>query len=510
MDSVPYLDRTPLLAGGKQPTGERKVARAAGADAQACEITACPAGEAGTAGEAAREVESSRQRMAGPPQDPREGASHGVDAGARPASVIAGLPDFREHITKIFEKSVLGALTADRPQRAPGEKAGAGRRVAGKDPAVLPSPEKLPDGTQGVAAAPLAAPPAGLCVDSEGKNRELAAEAETSHLGPRDPAPEKFPGLAGPVLEQNLPGASMQKEMPGVPQMPKESEKPEAAGEAGLGGGGPAPSQRGGGRRGSASSLSSQAASPEAPGEKAPGLQVAPQSHEEGDLVRGNRIPSGRQHQETSASDSPPEAPGDMLVSTSAPAASSPYGDAPSVAEAVSEPRTSETLGGEGGHGSASGILETQNALSDQSTPEPAAGEVADTPLEPGLVAGAAGEIESDVTLNPAETGAHLSGDLPETTRMFSALAPASALPGTCGDPGCSRGAPGMEAAAALCEDSPAADQQPEPQPPPEFPTPARDGKVCVSSPLEPAETRDPKLQNLAAEAPHAERYFKE
>ncbi|ELK11274.1 Transforming acidic coiled-coil-containing protein 2 [Pteropus alecto] len=479
VDSVPYLDRTPLLANGKQTTGEQKVARVAGADAQACEITVCPAGEEGTAGEAAQEVESSKQRMAGPPQDLREGASRSADASTRPASVLAGLPDFREHITKIFEKSVLGVLTADRPQRAPGEKAGAGRSVAGKAPTVLSSPEKLPDGTQGVAAAPLAAPPAGLCVDSKEKNRELAGEAEISHLVPRDPAPETLPRLVGPVVEQNLPGASVGKEMTGVPQMLKET-----------------------------SSLSSRAASPDTPVEKAAGLQVAPQNHKEGDLVQGNRIPSARQHQETSTNDSHPEAPADVLVSTSAPGASSPHGDAPIVAEAVSEPRTPNTLGGEGRHGGVSGILETKNDLGNQTTPEPVAGEVADTPLEPSLVAGATGEIESDVTLNPAETGTHLSGDLPKTgtTKMFSALAPSSALPGTCGDPGCSQGTPGMEAAATLCGDSPAGDQQPEQQPPPELPTPAGDGKVCVSSPPEPDEARDPKLQNLAAEAPHAER----
>nr|KAF6459212.1 transforming acidic coiled-coil containing protein 2 [Rousettus aegyptiacus] len=508
VDSEPYLDRTPLLASGKQTTGEQKVARAAGADAQACEITACLAGEELTADEDAREVESSGQRMAGPPQAPGQGTSHGADAGARPASVIAGLPDFREHITKIFEKSVLGALTGDRPQHAPGEKAGAGRRVAGEDPAVLSSPEKLPDGAQGVAAAPLAAPPAGLCVDSEEKNWELAGEAEISHLGSRGPAPEKLPGLAGLVPEQNLPGAGVGKEVTGVLQVLKDSEEPEEAGEAGVGGGGQAHAPRGGGRPEPAPSLPPQAASPETLVEKAAGLQVAPPSHEEGDLVQGNRLPSERQHQGTSPSDSPPEAPGDMPVSTSAPGASSPHGEAPIVAEAVSVPRAPDTLGGEGRPGGAAGILESQNILGIQSTPEPAAGEAADTPPEPSLVAGAAREIESDVALNPAETGTHLSGDLPETgaTRMFAAPAPAPALPGTCGDPGCSQGALGMEATAALCGDSPAGDLQPEQQPPPEFPTPAGDGKACVSSPLEPDGTRDPKPQNPAAEAPHAER----
>ncbi|XP_057387475.1 transforming acidic coiled-coil-containing protein 2 isoform X8 [Balaenoptera acutorostrata] len=515
VDSVPYLDRVPLLAKGKQTAEEQKGSRAPGASAKPSELSAHLASEESTAGDAARERERSGERMVDPSKDPRKGASAGVDASSRQTSMIAGLPDFREHITKIFEKSVLGALTADRPQSTLGEKAGAGKSVMGKDLAT-PSPEKLPDGTQGVAIASLPTTPAGLWVQSKEKQQELAVEAEISRLGPQDPAPEKLPGPAWPAAEQSLPGASVGKEMSGPPQMLTESKKPEGAGEGWPGLGSQAHSQQESGRQESASGLSSQVTSPEIPDADLP---LAPQSHGEGDAVQDDRIPSGRQHQETSRRDSQPRedgaqgfshpgALGDMSVSTSAQRASSPHGNVPTVAEAISEACTPDTLRGERRHGGAAGISETQNALGTQSTLEPRAGEVAEAPLEPGLGAEAAGQAEGDVTWSTAETGAHVSDDLPEagTTRTFSAAACASALPGSRGDPGCSEGALRMEAAAAPSGDSPAGHPQAEEQPGPELPAPAGDGKVRVSSPPEPDEVRDLKLQSLDPEALDAER----
>ncbi|KAF6317949.1 transforming acidic coiled-coil containing protein 2 [Rhinolophus ferrumequinum] len=512
VDSVPYLDRMPLLADGKEMTEEKKATSDSGAGTHPCELPACPASKEGMVGEAA-----GGERMVEPSQDLRKGASRVVDTSSKQTSMTAGLPNFREHITKIFEKSVLGALTTDRPQRASGEKAGAGRSVAGKDLTVSLSPEKLPDG---VAVAPLPAPPVGLWVNSKEKRHELALEADVSHLVPQDPAPEKLPGLVGLPAEQNLPGCNVGKEITGVPQMPKENEKPEGAGEADLGLGGQAHSQRRSSWQESALGPSSQAASPGTLVEKAADFQVAPQSHREGDLVQEDRIPSGKQHQETSTSNSQPRedeargfahtgAPGDVPLSISARGPSSPHGDVPIVAEAVSEPWTPDTLAGEKRRGGTAGISETQNAQGNQSTPEPAAGEVTDIPLEPSVVAGTAGKAEGDVTLSTAETGARVSGDLPETgtTSMFSGMAPASTPPGSCGDPGCSKGTPGMEAAAALCGEGPAGplQLQAEQQPRPELPSPAGDRKLCVSSPPEPEKTWDLKLQNLVPEAVHAE-----
>lgn len=513
VDSVPYLDRMPFLAKGKETTGEEKWSGAPGASAEPSEIPARPGSEESKAGEAARETEGSRERMLEPSKDPRQGASAGVDASCRQTGMLSGLPDFREHITKIFETSVLGALAADWPQSTKGEKAGARKRVMGKG-LTVPSPEKLPDGTQRVAVAPLPTLPTGLWVDSKERKQELAIEAEISHLGPQDPAPGKLPGLAA---EHTLPGASEEKEISEAPQMLADSKKPEGAGEGWWPGpgGGQAHSQQAGGPQEAASGLSAQAASPEISGAE---LQVAPQSRGEGDSGPDDSIPSGKQSQETAGQDSQPRedcprgsshprALGDMPGSTSAQGAS-PHRDVPPLPEAISEPCTPDPLGGERRRAGAAGISETQDALGTQGAPEPPAGEVAENPLEPGLEAGAAGEAEGDVTLSTAGTWACVSEDLPETgtTRMFSGAAAASAVPGSPGDPGCSQGALRMDAEVAPGGGRPAGPPQAEEQPRPEFPAFAEDGKIGVSSPPEPDETRDLKLQNLDPEALDAER----
>ncbi|XP_045710205.1 transforming acidic coiled-coil-containing protein 2 isoform X4 [Phyllostomus hastatus] len=494
-DPVPYMDRMLPLASGKQTAEEERAAGAPDASTRPQEIPARPASEGGVG------------RMVEPSQDTRKGASGGVDTGSKQTGMTAGFPDFREHITKIFEKPMLGGLTADRPQRTAGEKVGAGPSVGGKDLSVPLRPEKLPGGTQVEAVAPLPAPPAGLWGDSKNQKPELAVEAEISHEVPQAPAPEELLGLAG----QSPAGAGVGKEMTGSPLMPKECKELEGAGEAGPGLGGQAGSQQGSGRQPPAPGPSSRAASPETPTGKAADLPVAPQSPREGDSVPGDRIPSGKQHQDTPTSSSRPReggacgfahagAPGAVPVSTSGLGASGPRGDMPVTAEAASEPWNPDTPGGERRPGGAAGTSEEQSTPGNQSVPEPAA--VTDTPPEPGVVAGAAREAEGDVTLSTAETGARVSGDLPETgtTRMFPGVPPASVPPGSCGDPGCSQGAPGMEAADALGAESPAGHQQAEPPPP------AGDGKARVSSPPGPEETRDPKLQSLAPEALHAER----
>ncbi|OWK07858.1 hypothetical protein Celaphus_00008750 [Cervus elaphus hippelaphus] len=516
VDSVPYLDRMPFLAKGKQTTGEEKWSGAPGASAEPGEIPACPVSEESKAGEAARETKGRGERRLEPSKDPRRGASAGVDASCRQTGMLAGLPDFREHITKIFEKSVLGALTTDRPQSTKGEKVGAGKRMMEKG-LTVPSPEKLPDATQGVAVAPLPTLPAGLWVDSKGKKQELTVEAEISRLGPQDPAPGKLPGLAWLAAEHNLLGASVGKEMSEALQMLADSEKPEGAGEGWWPGPGgvPAHSQQPDGPQESASGLSSQAASPKISGAD---LQVAPQSHGEGDSGPDDRIPSGKQCQETAHWDSQPRedgargssypgALGDTPGSTSAQGAS-PHVDVPPLPEAISEPCTPDPLGGERRRVGAAGVSETQDALGTQGALEPPAGEVAENPLEPGLEARAAGEAEGDVTLSTAETGARVSEDLPETgtTRMFSGVAAASAVPGSPGYPGCSEGALRMDAEVAPDGGRPAGPPQAEEQPRPELPAFAEDGKMGVSSPPEPDETRDLKQQNLDPEALDAER----
>nr|XP_054099375.1 transforming acidic coiled-coil-containing protein 2 isoform X5 [Callithrix jacchus]XP_054099376.1 transforming acidic coiled-coil-containing protein 2 isoform X5 [Callithrix jacchus] len=498
VDSMPCLDRMPLLAKGQQATGEEKAATALGAGAKASEE-----------GMSAGEIEGSRERMGVPPQDPRWGTSAGVDTSSEQIATLTGFPDFREHIAKIFEKPVLGALTA------PGEKAAAGRSAVGKDLTRPLGPEKLVDEPPEVDVIPLPAPPAPLQAE---KKRDLAGEAEISCLALQEPASDKLLGPAGPTWGQNLPGAGVGKEMAGISPTLREDERPEGPGAAWPGLEGQARSQQERSGQELASGLPSPAATRELPVERAAAFRVAPHSHGE-EAVAEDKNPSGKQHQETSTCDSPhgedgpgnfahTGVPGHVPGSTCALQAPSPQREALNMPEANGEPWTPDVLRGEKRPGVTAGILEMENVPGDQSTPAPPAEEIADTPLEPCKMAGTAGEAEGDVTLRTAETRACASGDLPEagTMRAFSIAAGNLALPGSCQDAACSDKAQGMEGTAALRGDSPATPWKAKEQPGPERPIPAGDGKVCVSSPPEPDETHDPKLQHLASEPLHPDR----
>ncbi|XP_047559095.1 transforming acidic coiled-coil-containing protein 2 isoform X4 [Lutra lutra] len=493
--SIPYLDRAPLPTESKQMTGEEEEARAPGADTQPGGMPAHPTRKESLAGEAAREPEGSGERMVDPPEDPRRGASGVVDAGSKQIGKITGFPDFREHITKIFEKSVLRALTTDRPQSAVGEKAEAEGSLKGED-LTGPRPEKTPDGAQGLAIAPLLAVPSGLGVDAKEKKQELPTEAKLPCLVPQDPASERPLGSAVPALEPSLPGAGVGKEMTSVPPMVQDGEKPDGAGEAGPGRVGQDPSQQAGGQRERASGPSLPTDVLETPVGKAADFQGEPPSHQEGASVSEDRIPPGiypqdRQPREDGAWGFA-HTGGPSDVSTSVLGASSPRRGVSTVAEAVCAPGTPATPGGEQRHGG--------GALGEPGAPEPEAVEVAATAPEPGLGAGAAGEAEGDVTSSTAETGARVAGDPPETgtTRMFSGAAH--------GDAGCSAGAPGSEDAATLPGASPAGHLLAKEQPGPHPSTPVGGGKVHVSSPPEPDKTRDPRPQTPAPGVLQAER----
>ncbi|VTJ74746.1 Hypothetical predicted protein [Marmota monax] len=491
VDSMPYLDRMPLLAKSKQMTEEDKEAIAP--ETRPCGTPACSGSEDSMVGDAARQTEGSRDRVVETPPDPRRGAPGGIEASSKQPSPIVGLHDFREHITRIFEQSVLGALTADQPQNAPSEKAGAGRSVVGKDLTTLLSPEKLLDGTQGMAATTLPVPPAGLWVE---KKPELAVEAKISHLVSQDTALDKLPGLGGRALEQNQPGASVEEEVTGVPLIARRSERPDLGAKV--------HSQQARGGQELASGLSSPVAAQGTSLERAADIQVAPQSLGEEASVQGDRILSGKKCQGTLVSDSHPRedgtqdlahtvGAGDVPESTCALESSPPRGDV------LIEPEAnSDLLGGERKPEADASILEMQNAPGHRSIPEPLAREVLDTPQEPSEKAGAAGEVKGDITLSTAEAWAHTSGDLPETgaARMIAGVAHDSVLPG-------SRQA--MEDTAALRGDSPSGHQPAKEQLGPELPTPAGNGEVRVSPP-EPDDTGDSKLQPLAPEEQHTDR----
>ncbi|XP_010631047.1 transforming acidic coiled-coil-containing protein 2 isoform X1 [Fukomys damarensis] len=512
--SVPYLDRMPLLAIGKQTAGEDTVATAPDPGARACEIPVCPASEDGMVADTEGERAGGGERIGDPSPDPKGDVSCSVDASSKQTGMIAGLPDFREHITKIFDQSVFGALaTTDGPQSTPGEKAGSGENVVGKDLAIPLNPENRPDGTQGVAPTLLLVPPAGLLE----KKQEWAVEAEISPLVSQHPVPGKLLAWAGPALEQNLPGAHVEEAMACIPSTVR-SERPKGCEEAWPGLGAQAHSQpEESGQKLAAGLPSPVMADQGMPVEGIMDSKVAPLRSGGEALVHLDRIPSGEQHLEMSACDDQhrkdgpqdfahPGGPDDALGSTRALEASSPGRDVLIMPKANSEPATPLTLGGGKRPEAAATILEMQNAPGHKSTPKPQAGEVSPAPLEPSKVSGAAGEAESDITSPTAETWAHGSGDLPETgtTRVFSGVAHGSELPGSYQDPECSDRAQMMEDAVTLRGDSLAGHQETEELPRPELPTPAGPKKMCVSS--EPDKTGVPKLQHLAPEELHADR----
>ncbi|XP_041521935.1 transforming acidic coiled-coil-containing protein 2 isoform X12 [Microtus oregoni] len=499
---MPYLDRMTSLAKDEQTTRELHVTTAPEANTRPSEVAAPAASE-----DAAEETGGHRESAVELTPDLRAGASGSEGASSKQTSIITGLPDFREHITKIFEQSVLGALAADRPQSLPGEKAGASRNFLVEGPGISPNPEKLLDGAQGVAAAHLPVPPAGLQVE---KKQESIMEAEISHLLPQDPASEKLGVLAKTALEENLPGARVEGEVTCDPLMVTR-ERLEGTGEFDQGA--QAHLQQGRSRQESALGLPSSAAVQGVPAERAPGFPVAPQSHTEEASVRGDSSPSGKENLKTLASDSQPRGAGtgapvhtkcssNLQGSTSALEGSSPRGSLLTVPESNREPWIPATPGGERSPKAAVSTAEMQNVLAYQDTPKPLAGEVLDTPLRPSKMAGAAEAAEGDITPSTAETWACVSGDLLETgtARMLPAVAGDSALPGSCQDPGCANRTQTMEGTATLQGDNQARHQQDQEQLGPQLPAPVGHAKTSVSSPPEPDGSKDVKLDLLAPE----------
>ncbi|XP_075828611.1 transforming acidic coiled-coil-containing protein 2 isoform X8 [Microtus pennsylvanicus] len=499
---MPYLDRMTSLAKDEQTTKELHVTAAPEANTRPSEVAAPAARE-----DAAGETGGHRENAVELTPDLRVGASGSEGASSKQTSIITGLPDFREHITKIFEQSVLGALAADRPQSLPGEKAGASKNFLVEGPGISPNPEKLLDGAQGVAAAHLPVPPAGLQVE---KKQELIVEAEISHLLPQDPASEKLGGLAKTALEENLPGARVEGQVTCDPLMVTR-ERLEETGESDQGA--QAHSQQGRSRQESALGLPSSAAVQGVPAERAPGFPVAPQSHSEEVSVRGNSSPSGKENLKTLASNSQHRGAGtgapvhtecssNLQGSTSALEGSSPHGSLLTVPESNSEPWIPATPGGERSPKAAVSTAEMQNVLAYQDTPKPLAGEVLDIPLGPSKMAGAAEAAEGDITPSTAETWACVSGDLLETgtARMLPAVAGDSALPGSCHDPGCANRTQTMEGTATLQGDNQARHQQDQEQLGPQLPAPVGHGKTSVSSPPEPDGSKNVKLDLLAPE----------
>ncbi|XP_029391813.1 transforming acidic coiled-coil-containing protein 2 [Mus pahari] len=476
---MPYLDRMPLPVRDEQMAREMHVTAAPEANARASEITACPASE-----DSAGETEGNRERPVELTPDLRVVASGSEGASSKQNSIIVGLPDFREHITKIFEQSVLGALTADRPHS---KKSGVPRSVLFEGPDVSLNSEKLLDGAQGVAAALLPVSPAGLQVE---KKQESAVEAEGSHQVPQEPVPEQVMGLVGTALEESRPGASVEGERTGEPVQGAQAHSQQARSRQELAVGFPSSAER------------------------APGFPMAPQSHADVDeaSAQGDKshsikeqletLPSNSQHREDDTGD-PTHTKGLSNLSGSPCALNgSSHGSVLNVPESNSEPLIPSTLEGKRQMEAAVSTADMKNMLGNQDASKMLAGEVLTAPLDPGKVAGAAEEAEGDVTPSRAETWACVSGDLLETgtTRMLPGVAGDSAQPGSCQDSGCSNRAQVMEDTATLQGDSQVEDQQAKEQLGPQLPALVGHEKLRISSPPEPDESKDEKLHLLAPE----------
>lgn len=459
---VPYLDKTPLPA-EDQMRVEKKGSGMVGPESK--ESMAGLGSEAGTAPGVASVADSCREKkLLEPSEDERKSIPQGVSAG--PMDQLGGFPDFREHVTKIFENSVLGAL--------------AGRAVGGKDlPSMLLSPGKLLEGTHRGAIAPLPVLPGVPEVSLKDKEQDLAAEAEISHPVPQNPALEYLPGPMGLSLLDRA-GQDMTG-VPGVQPRLEEREKPGGVGE------GPKPA--------------TQAHSPQ--GLTTPDPQLVSGSPEDKALPPGCRIPSGEQQQEGPLGHGQPREEGTWGLTLSGtlgnlpgpptvPPGCSLLENVPTVPKTIiNEPQTPEL-------GAATGVSGTvKNAPDSQSTPEAGAG----APLEkPGWVVGVAGEPGGDVRAEKARG----ASDLAEPEGRISEDDPALDQPGSCGEPNCpAERVLGMEAAATPPGVSPTG------HPPEEKPlltlgsepcTAAQDKTAQVSAPPEPepGTQRAPKLQSPA------------
>ncbi|XP_076767732.1 transforming acidic coiled-coil-containing protein 2 isoform X2 [Arvicanthis niloticus] len=500
---MPYLDRMPLLVRDEQKARDTHVAAAPEANARPSETAACPASE-----EAAGETEGNREREVELTSDLRVVTSGSESAGSKQTSIIAGLPDFREHITKIFEQSVLGALAAERPHSIPSKKSGVPRSVLVEGPNASLNSEKFLDGAREVAAAPLPIPPAGLWVET---TQGSADKVEVSRPVPQDPAPEKLVSLVETALEESLPGAIVEGEVTCVP-LTVTSERLEGTGEPGQGA--PAHSQQARSRQELAVGLPSSASVQGVPAERAPGFPEAPQSHRDAEeaSAQGDKshsvkehletLPRNNQHREDGARD-PAHTKGSSNLSGSTCALSgSPHGSVLDAPESNSEPWIPSTLGGERPIEGAVSTADMQNVLGNQDAPNTLAGEVLAIPLDPSKMTGAAAEAEGDITPSRAETWACVSGDLPETgtTRMLPGVTGDSAEPGSCQDSGCSNRASAMEDTATSQGDSQAGCQQAKEQLGPQSPAPVGYEKTDVSSPPELDGSKDEKLYLLAPE----------
>ncbi|XP_056659021.1 transforming acidic coiled-coil-containing protein 2 isoform X5 [Monodelphis domestica] len=158
--------------------------------------------------------------------------------GLRQTGIMAEFPDFKAHISKIFEKSVLSAFTTDRPQLTLQENSRVEGNPMGKDSLVQLSTEKHSQHGQGGDYIMISTPD-GQGVDRKEKEQRLTLEnisCQTTTLDKltyqEGTVAKKSPGLPALTEKQHL-DTSLEKNgiASGVSQKENRTEKSETAGE---------------------------------------------------------------------------------------------------------------------------------------------------------------------------------------------------------------------------------------------------------------------------------------
>ncbi|XP_043839059.1 transforming acidic coiled-coil-containing protein 2 isoform X2 [Dromiciops gliroides] len=225
--------------------------------------------------------------------------------------MMAGFPDFKAHISKIFENSVLGALTTDRPQSTMQENAGVKWSAMGKDSLVQPSTEKHSLHGQGGDYIMISTNRTGQGIDTKGKEQDLTLETGSCQTNPNKltceegTVTEKSPGLTAPTMKQKLLDTNLEKNgiASGVSQKENNTENSETAGEKYTGITFEHQKLQGGGKQGLVSSLPLDVAVQKIPLEnanlsKGEEYYVISQVHAEMPLPQEGLPPPGSQQKE--------------------------------------------------------------------------------------------------------------------------------------------------------------------------------------------------------------------
>ncbi|XP_072480522.1 transforming acidic coiled-coil-containing protein 2 isoform X2 [Notamacropus eugenii] len=131
--------------------------------------------------------------------------------------MMTGFPDFKAHISKIFEESVLGSSKTERPQLTLQENDRFAWNPMGKDSLVQLSTEKHSHHGQGGDYIMISTTRVGQGVDTKGEEQDLTLETFSCQTNPNKLThqegivTEKSPDLTAPIMKQNLLDTNLEK-----------------------------------------------------------------------------------------------------------------------------------------------------------------------------------------------------------------------------------------------------------------------------------------------------------